>query len=47
MGPCSRLRRPSNFSQSLIRLQYKGQEGVELAIKILMQELAITMRLAG
>ncbi|KAH0042784.1 FMN-dependent dehydrogenase, partial [Aureobasidium melanogenum] len=28
-------------------LAYKGQEGVELAIKILMQELAITMRLAG
>ncbi|KAI4715893.1 FMN-dependent dehydrogenase [Aureobasidium sp. EXF-10727] len=28
-------------------LAYKGQEGVELAIKILMQEFAITMRLAG
>ncbi|CAD0105791.1 unnamed protein product [Aureobasidium uvarum] len=28
-------------------LAYKGQEGVELGIKILMQELAITMRLAG
>ncbi|KAH0364814.1 FMN-dependent dehydrogenase, partial [Aureobasidium melanogenum] len=28
-------------------LAFKGQEGVELAIKILMQEFAITMRLAG
>lgn len=34
-------------SRSLITLQFKGQEGVELAIKILMQEFAITMRLAG
>ncbi|KAG9665027.1 FMN-dependent dehydrogenase, partial [Aureobasidium melanogenum] len=28
-------------------LAYKGQEGVELGIKILLQEFAITMRLAG
>ena len=27
--------------------QYNGQEGVELAIRILRQELAITMALAG
>jgi (S)-2-hydroxy-acid oxidase len=29
------------------QIQYNGQEGVELAIKILRQELRITMALAG
>jgi (S)-2-hydroxy-acid oxidase len=29
------------------QVQYNGQEGVELAIKILRQELRITMALAG
>lgn len=28
-------------------IQYNGQEGVELAIRILRQELRITMALAG
>jgi (S)-2-hydroxy-acid oxidase len=31
----------------LIYIQYNGQEGVELAIRILRQELKITMALAG
>jgi isopentenyl diphosphate isomerase/L-lactate dehydrogenase-like FMN-dependent dehydrogenase len=29
------------------RVQYKGQEGVELALKFLMNEFKLTMALAG
>lgn len=35
------------FYLRLTKIQYNGQEGVELAIRILRQELRITMALAG
>lgn len=31
----------------LTHTQYNGQKGVELAIKMLKEEFAVTMRLAG